>query len=285
MSIAIRLHGFWRLVHPGPSLATAVAYAICALLASNGHPPFLPFILSVLGMVSMQFAISSFNDYRDREADAHSTKPKPIVQGIISPQAAVLTTCVLTLVMYLCYLPLGLAPTATASAFLLLGFAYDLGVKQTPFSGFMHGLAFPTIPLLAWQIFSRPFPALYWAFPIILLLGVGIHLADAIPDAQADLAAGVRGLTQLLGPAALAVCWGLFALADLLVIVLASGHIVPVITARLVVTVAMAVLALAGAVVVWRSHLASKLRLRYHFLALLLAAVFTAGGWLAATVV
>jgi len=285
MTVAMRSAGVWRLMHPGPSLATAGVFGICAVIASGGRPEPIRFITSIIGLICMQFAISALNDYCDRASDAFSHKRKPIVEGIVTPQFALVATVVLTIGMYLCFLPWGIGPTITASVFLGLGFAYDLGVKSTPFSGVMHGLAFPTLPLLAWQLFSHPFPALYWTFALGMALGLGIHLADAIPDMQADHAAGANGLAQYLGSLTVPVCWSLFALADILVAVIAITQVVMVRPLLIVGTVVIGLALLARAILIWQQQsLTTKQRLRGHFLWLLGSAVATTVGWLSATI-
>lgn len=222
MTWRARLRGGWALLHPGPSLLTVGAFILCAGIAAHGLPDLAKLALSVGGMVCQQFAISALNDYCDRAADAQSQhKRKPIVLGQVSPQFALILALALAVAMVIIFAPLGWLAEMFAGIFLVLGFAYDLGIKSTPISGVMHGLAFPTIPLLAWTIFAHLTLALFWVVPLGMALGIGLHLADAIPDAEADARAGVRGLTQSLGGHALAVCWGAFAVGIVIVALLA----------------------------------------------------------------
>jgi len=211
MTLQARVAGAWALMHPGPSLLTVAAYVLCAVLAAGAHPALGALALTALGMACMQFSISALNDYRDRAADARNpNKRKPLVLGAVSPGFALWSAVILAAAMFASFIPFGLVSVVLAGIFLGLGFAYDLGVKATPFSGLMLGLAFPTIPLLAWNIFAHLTPALFTVLPLGLALGLGIHLADAIPDAEADAAAGVRGLTQALGKHAPLVCVAAF---------------------------------------------------------------------------
>lgn len=226
MTWRARLGGLWALLHPGPSLLTVGAFILCAVIAAQGQPDPAKLALSALGMVCQQFAISALNDYCDRAADAQSLhKRKPIVLGLVTPRYALLLALALAAAMVILFAPFGWLAEVFAGTFLALGFAYDLGIKSTPFSGVMHGLAFPTIPLLAWTIFAHLTPALFWVVPLGMALGIGLHLADALPDAEADARAGVRGLTQALGGNALAVCWGAFVVGMVIVALLAvSGE-------------------------------------------------------------
>jgi 4-hydroxybenzoate polyprenyltransferase len=280
-----RLVGLWVMTHPGPSLVTALAYALFALLAARGRPDPTRLLVTVAGMIALQFAISALNDYCDRAADALSHKRKPLAQGVLPPWVALLSTLLGSIVMIACYAPYGWAPLLIAGGFLALGFAYDLGLKSTPLGGVLMGLAFPLLPLLAWDLFASVTPALYWTFPLGLALGLGIHLADALPDAAADGAAGAHGLTQALGRHALVVCWLLLAAANALVIALALTRLTPVRPVALFVAEPLVGVALLAAIIIgrqgWRPE---PQRLRINFLLTILIALVTALGWLISAV-
>ncbi|HZC07692.1 MAG TPA: UbiA family prenyltransferase, partial [Ktedonobacterales bacterium] len=273
------------LTHPGPSLVTALAYALFALLAAHGRPDPLRLLVTVIGMIGLQFAISTLNDYCDREADARSHKNKPLARGALPPWVALAATLLFTALMIACYAPYGLTPLLIAGGFLTLGFAYDLGLKSTPLGGVLMGLAFPLLPLLAWDLFASVKPALFWTFPLGLALGLSIHLADALPDAAADGAAGAHGLTQALGRHALIACWLLLLAANALVIVLAITGLAPARPAALIAAEPLAFAGLLAAVVVarqvWRPE---RLRLSVNFILTVCVALVTALGWLISAV-
>lgn len=266
---------------------TAVAYVLCVLIAAQGRPDVTRLLVTTLGMICMQFAISVLNDYRDREADARSQhKRKPIVQGLVTPGFALIFALALTVAMVALYAPYGLIPTLTATTSLALGFAYDLGVKTTPFSGVMLGLAFPIVPLLAWELFATVKPALFWTFLIGMALGISIHLADALPDAQADSAAGAHGLTQMLGRYAPAVCWGMLALAEALIVALALTHATSARPAILTPALGVATFLLLAAILNFQQRSqAEATRLRHNFAWVVGSALVIACGWLASAVV
>ena len=280
-----RIAGLWTLLHPGPSLVTALAYALFALMAAHGHPPLTMFSVTIIGLIAMQFAISTLNDYCDREADKLSHKGKPIAQGVLPPHVALWATAFFTALMVVCFAPFGLIPLGIAAAFLLLGFAYDLGVKSTLLGGVMLGLAFPLLPLLAWDLFATLHPAIFWTFPLGFAIGTGIHLADALPDATADSAAGAHGLTQVLGRYALAVCWLLFAGANALVLVLAITHVTPARSPVIIVAEIASWTMLLIAIVAYQQPARSiPQRLHANFLFSIIIALTTALGWLASAV-
>ncbi|HET9110672.1 MAG TPA: UbiA family prenyltransferase [Ktedonobacterales bacterium] len=285
VSVRERIVGLWLLTHPGPSLVTALAYAVFALLAAHGRPDSTRLLVTVVGMVGLQFAISALNDYCDREADALSDKNKPLARGALPPWVALVATALFSVVMIACYAPYGLAPLLIAGGFLALGFAYDLGLKSTPLGGVLMGLAFPLLPLLAWDLFASVKPALFWTFPLGLALGLAIHLADALPDAAADGAAGAHGLTQALGHHALAACWLLLAAANALVIVLAVSDLAPVRPLVLYIAEPIAFAGVLAAVIVARqTHWPERQRLRLNFILTVSVALVTALGWLISAV-
>ena len=280
-----QITGLWVMLHPGPSLVTTLAYALFAVLAARGHPDPVKLLVTLVGMASLQFAISALNDYYDRDADILSHKFKPVAQRVISPRMALVATVFFTVLMAVCYIPYGLAPLSIASAFLLLGFAYDLGLKSTPVGGVLMGIAFPLLPLLAWDLFATLKPALFWTFPVGLALGIAIHLADALPDVAADKAAGARGLAQALGRHALAACWLLLAGANLLIIVLAASGITHARPVALLITQPLAFSMLLAAIVIYLQEWQPvQWRLRVNFVLTVAIALLTGLGWLVSAV-
>ncbi len=280
-----QLSGLWVLMHPGPSLVTALAYALFAVLAARGRPDPRTLLVTVVGMIALQFAISALNDYCDREADLLSQKAKPVARGVLAPGIALGATAALIVLMVVCYAPYGLTPLAIVTAFLVLGIAYDLGLKSTPLGGVVMGLAFPLVPLLAWDLFARVTPALYWTFPLILALGIAVHLADALPDYAADSAASAHGLTQLLGDKALLTSWLCVVGANLLIVLLAVTGLTPARWGVLLTTAALvALVILAAALVARLSGWPERSRLRANFALTVAAGLITVTGWLLSAV-
>lgn len=265
---------------------TVLAYGIFAIIAAGGHPSLPKLSLTTLGMACIQFAIGALNDYCDRDADRLSTKRKPIVLGLVSPQFALWLTAALVVGMVLCFAPFGAAPFALAVFALALGVAYDLGVKRTPFSGVMLGLEFPTLPLLAWALFATAHPALYWTYLIGLALGLAIHLADALPDAQADAQAGAHGLTQILGKHALVACWGFCGVAISLTFLLGGVGMAGSRWPILLVADCVAAGILVAAILNYRQGTGTQAaKWRTNFVCVVSIAFATAIGWLVAAVV
>ena len=106
---------------------------------------------------------------------------------------------------------------------------------------------------------------------------LGIHLADTLPDLATDSAAGVRGLAHRLGPRrALTLCWGAFAAAMGLTLVL--WVFIPYRAEWYLPGLVVGVLLMVGGVV---TYLADARRVRRMSLLLEVGAMALAVGWVA----
>ena len=211
------------MLHPLPSIMTVVVAGAFVVLAAKGLPPLGRFVQLLAVETAMQFSISAFNDYFDRQVDAGRAE-KPVASGQISPSLAWAVGLLLGVAALLLALPLGTWVTVFTAVGLGGGLLYDAGLKYTAFSWLPFSIAFPTLPLWAWAGASPEGafpPQLFWVLPVGAVLVLGIHLADTIPDLAADTEAGVRGLAHRLGLSrSLALCWGAFAVGTLLTLAL-----------------------------------------------------------------
>jgi 4-hydroxybenzoate polyprenyltransferase len=188
-----------------------VAVALFSILAaySSGHaiaPATLARVL--VGVACAQIAIGTLNDYMDRDLDAQSKRPKPLVTGLITPRMALVQVIVATILMLALVAPLGWIALLLSIFIEGLGLAYDLGLKRTLYSGLLYALYFPLIPLLAWVVYGSYQPFLWWVVPFGAALGLAMNIANSLPDLESDTEAGVRGLPHLLGlRTGLAVVW------------------------------------------------------------------------------
>ncbi len=114
--------------------------------------------------------------------------------------------------------PLVLAMTAA-------GVVYDLWLKRTAASFVPYIFGLPLLPIWAWACVRDAPPRLWLTYPLGVLVGFGLHLANALPDAERDARGGVRGLVQVAGErAALVGCFGSFAAALAVAVALTWGH-------------------------------------------------------------
>ena len=216
------LGAFVRLCHPFPSLLNALVTGALACVAVGGWPGGERLLVLMATMLCIQCAIGALNDWADQDLDA-TTKPwKPVPAGRVSPRAALLTGVAFAVTGSALAAAGGVAAWALAMAGLAIGIAYDLGLKRTPASALTYAVALPLVPLWVWTALDRGSPALAGVLPVGMLLGVGLQLANALPDAEGDRAAGVRGTLQWIGVArGRWLAWAAFGGAILLALALA----------------------------------------------------------------
>ena len=150
-------------------------------------------------------AVWWFEDGKVRQAafylDRQAGRRRPIPLGLV-PRGAALGIAVVCAVgaFLLCVLadlgPFALLLVGIGTA---CGWAYDLWLKATPLSFVPFAIAFPLMPFWIGVLAGRPLSSLLVLFLGGSVLATAIHLADAIPDRDADRAAGLRTLAVALG--------------------------------------------------------------------------------------
>jgi 4-hydroxybenzoate polyprenyltransferase len=244
----VRMRALVIASHPGPSLAiTAMATVLAAEAAPTGFGP----VLVAPAMLAGQLSVGWSNDACDAARDvAAGRTDKPVARGEISVRslwvaAVVSVVAALGLAAAISLLTMGILALLVGA-----GWAYNLGLKSTPWSGVMYLLGFGPLPAYAASTLpGQPAPR-FWVCVAAGLVGLGAHFVNVLPDLAADLSSGVRGLPQLVaarwGPgAARAAALVLLLSASALLVVEASPARRWVAVAGLCVS---CVLAVAGAV-------------------------------------
>lgn len=183
--------------HPAPALlVTAVA---TALAISCGRT--VRGCLAVgLGTLAGQLSVGWCNDRVDLARDlAAGRRDKPLAAGRVRPG----TVTAAALIALAACVPLSLAAGLAAGSAHLVGvcfaWGYNLRLKRTVLSPLPYAVAFGLLPaFVSLGLPGHPWPPA-WALAAGALLGIGAHAANVLPDIDADLAAGVRGLPQRLG--------------------------------------------------------------------------------------
>lgn len=258
-----RLPALVRACHPLPALAvTAVSTALAATTDRDGWE----LVAVAAAVLAGQLSVGWLNDALDARRDAVAGRPdKPVATGAVGRVSVAVAAGVAAPLAVGLSLLSGVAAAAAHVVALCSAWAYDLGVKGTAFSVAPYAVSFgllPTFVALGAPGHSWP-PG--WLVAAGAVLGSAAHFANAIPDIDADLATGVRGLPHRLGATASA------ALASALVlltsVILVVGPPGPVSPAGLV------ALPLSGAVLVVGGLLARRPGSRAAFNALLVVAV------------
>lgn len=281
-----RLLGYVRVTHPLPSAMYVVATALLSVVAAAAAHRMLGGVTLARALVAVacaQIAVGSFNDYCDRDLDAAEGRAdKPIVAGLISPRGAFALGVAASVVMLLAIAPLGPLPLVLGLLIEGLGLAYDFRFKGTPVSAVLFAVYFPIFPLLAWSLFGRWQPFLPWLLPFGAALGIAMNVANTLPDLDADLAAGVRGLPHLLGfRRGLAVAWGAPLAVLAAMVLLAVTGVVPVRGPGIWIAAAATPLIAGLSAALYRRRPAPA-TLRTTFLLQGFGVIALAGGWIAA---
>ncbi|MEV7780701.1 UbiA family prenyltransferase [Kitasatospora sp. NPDC088351] len=186
-----------RACHPEPTAAVTVL--MTALAAVSGRSA-AGCLLVASAVLTGQLSVGWCNDRVDLARDlAAGRRDKPLAAGALGPTTVsvaaggALGLCV----------PLSLASGPWAAAAHLSGVAaawgYNLGLKRTAASWLPYAVGFGALPaFVTLGLPGHPWPPV-WSATAGALLGVGAHLTNVLPDIEADLAAGVRGLPQRLG--------------------------------------------------------------------------------------
>ncbi|MFC4587522.1 UbiA family prenyltransferase [Sphaerisporangium corydalis] len=238
-----------RACHPGPTVV--VTAAGCALAAGVGRGA-AGTVLVGAAVLSGQLSIGWSNDWIDRARDrAIGRADKPLSADAVEPRTvgtaalAALALCV----------PLSLASGVLAGlahlAAVACGWLYNVRLKSTVASPLPFAVAFGLLPaFVTLGLLGRPWPA-WWALAAGALLGMGAHFANVLPDLPDDLALGVRGLPQRLGPVGARIgAAGLLVSASIVITVAPEGRGGPLTLAGLG---AVALVLGAGVVVARRS--------------------------------
>jgi 4-hydroxybenzoate polyprenyltransferase len=182
--------------HPGPSLAiTAMVTVLAAEAAPHGFGP----VLVAPAMLAGQLSVGWSNDACDAALDlAAGRTDKPVARGEVTVRALWIAATVSVLAALAMSAAISLVTLGINALLIGAAWAYNLGLKSTPWSGLMFLLGFAPLPAYAASTLpGQPAPRI-WVCVAAGLLGLGGHFANVLPDLAADLASGVRGLPQVV---------------------------------------------------------------------------------------
>jgi 4-hydroxybenzoate polyprenyltransferase len=81
----------------------------------------------------------------------------------------------------------------------LSAWSYNLALKTTVLSPLPYAVSFGLVPAFVTYGLTPPSPPAAWLVATCALLGVGAHLANAIPDVASDEQVGAGGLVAAVG--------------------------------------------------------------------------------------
>jgi 4-hydroxybenzoate polyprenyltransferase len=183
--------------HPLPGIAVT---AIAVILGIGvGLDPWRVIVLG-LAFAANQASVGLSNDWLDADRDrAVGRTDKPVARGDISPATARTTAFIAAGLAIVLTIPLGWPAIIAHTVFIVSAWAYNVGLKSTPFSVLPYVVSFGLLPLIVTLALPQAALASPWAIAAGALLGIAAHFANVLPDLADDAATGVRGLPHRMG--------------------------------------------------------------------------------------
>jgi 4-hydroxybenzoate polyprenyltransferase len=184
--------------HPGPAAVVTVVITLLSIVAGRAA---LGVALTFLAALVGQLSVGWSNDARDAQRDLAARRTeKPTVSGLISARLLwrcafiALASCVL-----LSYLAAGrIGGTAHVIA-VASAWVYNLALKTSIWSWVPYALSFGLVPAFVTYGLTPPQAPTLWVSAASMVLGVGAHLANGLPDIDTDQEIGAGGLVVALG--------------------------------------------------------------------------------------
>jgi 4-hydroxybenzoate polyprenyltransferase len=184
--------------HPGPT--ATVTIVVAALSAAAGRDVLGVLIMAVAtltGQLSVGWSNDAFDADRDRRA---AREAKPTVRGDVSAtllwRAAGVALALTVVTSYVAAGALGGTAHVIAVA---SAWSYNLLLKTTVLSPLPFAVSFGLVPAFVTYGLTPPAAPAAWLTATGALLGVGAHLANAIPDVETDEHVGAGGFVARVG--------------------------------------------------------------------------------------
>jgi 4-hydroxybenzoate polyprenyltransferase len=200
MTIAAELRIADRLArscHPAPTVAVTVFATVLAAVAGNSP---LRCVLIAAAVLCGQLSIGWSNDRIDASRDRQVERSdKPIAVGEVGARTVDVAIALAVAGAVALSLALGWEAGLVHLCAVACGWAYNLGLKATPFSWLPYAVAFGALPGVATLALPEHRGPAPWIVAAGALLGIAANLTNALPDLAGDRATGVRGLPHRIG--------------------------------------------------------------------------------------
>lgn len=191
------LRGLALACHPGPTVAvTAFSLAVLVGLSAPGRTV----VVATVAVLTGQLSIGWSNDWVDAVRDtAAGRRDKPVVGGLVSVSAVRVAACLAATGCVSLSLATGVRPGVVHLVAVGGGWLYNVWLKRTWWSPLPYAVSFGLLPVFLVLALPGRAAVAGWVVLAAALLGVGAHLTNVLPDLEADVAAGIRGLPHRLG--------------------------------------------------------------------------------------
>lgn len=205
--------GFIKASHPMPTIAVSlILSAFGWSLGWTGLPLLAVFLTILIGQLSVGWS----NDAFDVSLDARIGRPtKPTVTQDVSVRALwIAAFTALIIAIAASWAVAGWLGGSFHVFAILMAWLYNIRLSRTVWSWLPYAFAFGAMPaFLSFGLNDEP-PTI-WSVAVFAIIGVSAHLANALPDAESDAAAGVGGVVVVLGNRrSIILCWLLLALGS-----------------------------------------------------------------------
>ena len=191
------VRSLWASTHPGPTIVVTVLSLALGVAAGVEA---VPLGLLVAAVFAGQVSVGLSNDAIDAARDAAVGRTdKPIAGGRVTAGRALAVAVGAVVVALGLSLPLGPGLVAAHAIALASAWAYNAGLKSTPFSIAPFLLSFGLFPSFATLSTTSPALAAPWATAAGAASGAAVHLTNVVRDLDDDRRTGVRGLPHRLG--------------------------------------------------------------------------------------
>jgi 4-hydroxybenzoate polyprenyltransferase len=193
------MKGWLAAAHPFPLTMVLVLTGLVGVASADGKPDGGRLTLVLAAMLASQLAIGWSNDYLDRESDAVHQPSKPLAAGLLEAKLMPPAIVAALVVSAACGVVLGLTPLLYLVAGTACGLAYNFGLKDTRLSAAPFVLALAVLPPFVWSSLDVYRDEFLWLYALGTPLALGAHIANTLPDLEADAASDRRGLVVALG--------------------------------------------------------------------------------------
>jgi len=196
-----QLEGYFGIFHPLPSITVSI---ILMLVALPLHPTFGIGNLLFTGftMLWVQFFIGLTNDILDQPFDSIAKPTKPLISGVVKPWTAYILAVILSLLIVVFGLQINNLAFTSLLFVVFLGLSYNLGIKRTVWSWVPFALFIPTILICARLANGNGVISnnlIFWVYPLGLLLGPALNMANQMNMVEESAASGEKSLLHVLG--------------------------------------------------------------------------------------
>lgn len=214
-----RLDAYERLLRLDKPIGTLLLLwpTLSALwLAARGEPPLSLVVIFVMGTWVMRSAGCAFNDWADRDFDAHvkRTAQRPLAAGVIAPWEALVVGAVLAIVAFVFVLFTNRTTVLWSFPALAIAIAYPFFKRFFSIPQAFLGIAFSFGIPMAYAAARNRIPEIAWILLAINLFWVIAYDTEyAMVDRDDDAKIGIRTSALTFGRhdvAAVAFCYAVY---------------------------------------------------------------------------